>query len=331
MIVGLDVGYSAVKGLCGERRCLFPAVVGTPAPEGAFSMFHNQKLLAVSDNGKFTPVGETALLQSNYATGRRDPEWVLSEDWLTLFQAALSELVTVPAATVQLVTGLPVGDWRRFAKPLKERLLAQFSFRRAGRGMQTITIADVLVVTQPYGSLLDMALGPAGEILNNVWSGDGLVGVIDIGGNTMNMLVTQRFEEVSRMTASVEFGLLHALDEVCDVLRQQFPHFSPATHEVSEWLAGGMFRYGGQEQQLWPYAEPFLMPLVELIQSKVAEKWTQAGRFEAVLLTGGGAAILGRYLRPCLREFASVTLASNSRWANVQGYYKFGLREWAGG
>ena len=157
MIVGLDVGYSAVKGLCGDRRCLFPAVVGTPAPEGAFSMFHNQKLLAVSDNGKFTPVGETALLQSNYATGRREPEWVLSEDWLTLLQAALSELVTVQAATVQLVNGLPVGDWRRFGMHHKERLLAQFSFRRAGRGMQTITIADVLVVTQPYGSLLDMA------------------------------------------------------------------------------------------------------------------------------------------------------------------------------
>ena len=30
MNIGLDVGYSAVKAIAGERRVTFPSVVGTP-------------------------------------------------------------------------------------------------------------------------------------------------------------------------------------------------------------------------------------------------------------------------------------------------------------
>lgn len=331
MLVAVDVGYSAVKALQGEHRALFPSVVGTPVPEGSFSLRQNQRLLAISDNGHFTPVGETALLQSNYVSARRDAEWVLSEDWLTLLQAALSELVTVPFARVQLVTGLPVAHYNRFHQQVRERLLCTFGYRRAGRDKQTVQVEEALVITQPYGALLYEALGPDGAILNNVWSGTGQVGIADIGGRTMNLLAVSSFEEITRLTSSSDFGLLAALDQTAKALTDTFRHFTPSAHEVSEWFAGGgCFRYGGQEHELWPYAQPFLEPLLDLVVTEVYRTWTEAGRFDALLLSGGGSAILGKYLKPRLRDFANVTITADPRWANVSGYYKFGKRQFSG-
>jgi len=331
-VIAVDVGYSAVKGIAGAERVLFPSLVGTPVPESRFSIKRNQRALAVTGNGHYVPVGDTALLQSRYAAGRKDPEWVLGAEWLTLFQCALSELVTTPFARISLVTGLPVGDWNAFNDQLYDRLAHQtFAFRRIGRDKQRVEVENVIVVTQPYGALLDMALDGSGKILDDVWS-NRRVGIVDIGGNTLNLLTVQAFEEVTQLTTSDTFGLLRALDGVRDSLKANFKRFDPDTHEVSEWLVSGLFRQGGKEHQLWPYAEPFLAPLIDLVLTKIYDTWPEAGRFDALLLSGGGAAILGQRLQERMRgEFANVAIAADPRWANVRGYYKLALREFGGG
>jgi len=328
MNIALDVGFSAVKQIAGDSRVIFPSVVGTPMPQASFSIKHNMRALAVSGNGHYTPVGDTALLQSQYVSGRRDPEWVLSQDWMTLFQTAISEVITTPLARVKLVTGLPVGDWNRFQEQLRKRLTEQtFQFKRIGRDVQRVDVTGVIIMTQPYGSLLDKALDNAGRIVSNPWS-EGRVGIVDIGGNTMNLLTVNSLEEVTQLTTSDEFGLLRALDDVRTLLHNSFTRFSPDVHEVSEWLAKGTFRYQGAEYRTWDYAEAFLTPLIDLVITKVAEVWPESGRFDAVLLAGGGAAVLGRYIKAKMAgQFANVEITSDPRWSNVRGYWKLAVRE----
>jgi len=174
---------------------------------------------------------------------------------------------------------------------------------------------------------LDMALDDDGRILNNVWT-EGRVGIVDIGGNTMNLLAVNGLEEITQLTTSTEFGLLRALDGVRDKLRASFHHFTPETHEVSEWLAAGKFRHSGQNHELWPFAEPYLVPLLNLVQTKLAQTWPESGRFDALLLSGGGAAVLGRYLMARLAsQFANPHIVPDPRWANARGYYKLAKRE----
>jgi len=332
-IIAVDVGYSAVKGLAGgTERVLFPSVVGTPVPESRFSIKRNQRALAVTGNGHYVPVGDTALLQSRYVAGRKDPEWVLGAEWMTLFQCALSELISTPYARVNLVTGLPIGDWNTYADRLHARLAKQtFAFQRIGREKQRVEIEQVIIVTQPYGALLDMALDSRGAIIDNDWA-NRRIGIVDIGGNTLNLLTVQAFEEVTQLTTSDTFGLLRALDGVRDSLKANFTRFDPDTHEVSEWLVRGMFRQGGKEHDLWPYAEPFLTPLIDLLLTKIYDVWPEAGRFDSLLLSGGGAAILGQKLQERMRsEFANVTIATDPRWANTRGYHKLALREFGSG
>jgi len=331
MIVAADIGFSAVKVLSNrDGKSIFPSVVGTPIPEGSFSFKRNQKALSITGNGHYTPVGETALNHSNYVSGRLDREWVLSQDWKTLLLTALSEVTTAPYSRVSIVVGLPVSDWNRYEKDVYDYLKQTFNFKRLERNMQHVEVIHAAVITQVYGSLFDQIIDKNGALLSNAWS-DGRVGCLDIGGNTMNIAsVLPGLEEIENETKSYPFGLLRALDEVRLAIGNSFPNFSPELHEVSEWLAIGTFRYRGQDHDIWPYAEPYLMPLIDRIITKVNDTLPESGRFDALLISGGGAATLGKYIKSSLsKQFANIAIAEDPRWANVRGYLKYGLREFA--
>lgn len=273
------------------------------------------------------PVGETALKQSAYAAGRRDPGWVLTDTWEVFFCGGLSELHKGTLTTC-VVTGLPLQDWTRWAEPLRERLLGAHLFVRNGGRRQTVTVADALVITQPYGSLLDQAMNDAGTILNNSFS-TGTVAIADIGGRTMNLLVTDALEEVGQWTQGDGLGLLRALDDIARAIRDAQPGIAPKAHEVAQWLAAGSFSYRGKTLDIASFAEPHLAPVVEVILNRMSEAWPEPGRYAAVLLTGGGAVAVGKALKSRMQGvYPNVTIAPDPVFGNVRGYLKLARDMW---
>jgi hypothetical protein len=334
MNLGVDIGYRAVKAKGDHDKVLFPSVVGSPIPASRLEV-RGQSLRAFKTNDASTdylPVGQAALTHSAYATGRRDPGWVLEEAWELLFVAAVSEFVRTPMGHVNVVLGLPVDDYNVYASKLREGIEGKsFYYQRWGRdSVQSFIAHDVLVIPQAYGSLLSLALTSDNLISDNVWS-NGMVGVCDLGGNTMNLIATHRMDEISRWTVGDEFGLLHALDRVTRDIRDAFPHFNPSTQEVAGWLAEGNFPYQGEQHDIGKFATAHLEPLVSMVINRMASAWPEAGRFDAVLLTGGGASAIGKYIRHrMIKEsgFGRVELHPSPQWGNVDGYLKLANRIW---
>lgn len=328
-LTAMDVGYNAVKALATNGRVAhFPSVVGTPTQE-TFSIAQTKqaKMTLSTLEGQTWPVGKTALRQSQYTTGRRDASWVLSDPWETLFCAALSELHKSTLST-KVVTGLPLEDWQAWASPLRENLIGEHTFKRNGGRWQTITVEEAFVITQPYGSLLDRAMSDTGAILNNNFA-TGTVAIADIGGNTLNLLVTDALEEIGRWTQGDDLGLLKALDSIARDIRSDHPDFQPKAHEVSGWLARGSFTYKGEERAIAPYARTHLEPLVQMILNRFSEAWPEPGRYSAVLLTGGGSLALGSALRARMNGvYPNVTVAPDAQFGNVRGYLKLARDLW---
>lgn len=324
----VDVGYNAVKALATNGRSAhFPSVVGTPAREG-FSIDQAKRArMTITLDGQTWPVGETALKQSAYATGRRDAAWVTGDAWEVLLCAALSELHR-GTLTTRVVTGLPLEDWTAWADPLRAKLIGRHTFTRNGGRQQTVTVEDAVVITQPYGSLLDQAMNDAGRILDNPFS-TGTVAIADIGGNTLNLLVTDALEEIGQWTRGDGLGLLKALDAIARDIRAAHPGITPQAREVAGWLAAGAFPYGGQEIDVAPLADPHLAPLVEMVLNRLSEAWPEPGRYAAVLLTGGGAMALGRSLKARMDGvYSNVTVAPDAVFGNVRGYLKLARDVW---
>lgn len=332
---GIDVGFNAVKALASnDRRAHFPSVVGIEQtrimelPEDLVQDKGRQERLVIEmANGQTWSVGHTALRESAYSAGRQDPGWIKSPSYQVLVCTALSELHKGTTST-HVVSGLPLEDWGTWAPTLREVLTGKHRFRRNGGSWQTVTVEEAVVITQPYGSLLDQALAENGRILDNVWA-TGAVAVADLGGNTVNLLVTDALEEVGQWTRGDGLGLLKALDQIARAIHSRYSTITPRSREVSEWLARGTFKVGDQELQIAPYAAPYLEPLVELVLNRCASVWDEPGRYQAVLLTGGGALALGQALKARMRGvYSNVTIAPEPVFANVRGYLKLARKLW---
>ncbi len=107
MNIGLDVGHSAVKAVSGNRRVIFPSVVGTPdkvrfSPDGAGT---NDIVLSQPSQ---VLVEDRAVLQSRHLKRREDRGWIESEEWYCLYLTAISELTAATQVDLRIVTGLPV-------------------------------------------------------------------------------------------------------------------------------------------------------------------------------------------------------------------------------
>jgi plasmid segregation protein ParM len=325
----IDIGYNAVKGLASNgRQTHFPSEVGTER-KATFSLeeVKQSKLAITTREGSTWHVGQTALKQSDYSAGRRDPEWIRTEPYKVLLYAALSDLHR-GTTTTSLVTGLPLEHYTALSEKAKAVFLGEHTFRRNGGRWQTVTVEDAFIVTQPYGSLLDLAMTDAGKFLDNPFAA-GMVGIADLGGMTLNLLVTDALNEEARWTQGDGLGLLKALDAIARAIRSDCPGFSPKTREVADWLVQGQFPYQGKTIDITPYASPNLEPLVQVVLARMAEVWSEPGRYAAVLLTGGGSAILGPMLKARMNGvYANVTIASDPVFANVRGYLKLARRLW---
>jgi plasmid segregation protein ParM len=324
----IDIGYRGVKALASNgREAHFPSEVG-PERKKTFSLEEAQQdsMIITTREGETWYAGQTAMRRTRSA-GRRDAEWVFTDSYRVLLYAALSELHKATTMT-SVVTGLPLEHWSALVERAREVFLGEHAFKRNGKRWQTVTVENVFIVTQPYGSLLDLAMTDTGRFLDNPFA-TGVVGIADVGGVTLNLLVTEALDEVGQWTRGGDLGLLEAIDEIVNDIKADCQKFNPKAREVAEWLVVGTFPYQDKQVDIAPYAEPHLEPLVEMILNHVSEVWREPGRYNAVLLTGGGAAILGPMLKARMNsDYANVTIAREPVFANVRGYLKLARRLW---
>jgi plasmid segregation protein ParM len=318
MNVGLDVGYSAVKGVSGNRRVQFPSAVGTPE-KGRFSLNGGSSLVLLEPH--HVQVGAGAVEQSRFLHRREDRQWIESDEWYALFLAALTELTRAKRAGLCLVTGLPVSYFGDREK-LRERLLGSHTVRREGRHAQTLQVDDVKVIPQPFGALLAQTLDRQGRIADQDLAA-GTVGVIDVGGKTTNLLSVSKLSEISRETASVNVGAWDAVRAVKTWLTEEHPDLDLRDHQVAEAIQARRVVYYGEPIDITQIVEDTLAPLANQVCAEASQLWSGAAGINAVLIAGGGACLLGDAIAA---HFPHSRLVEEPVFANALGYWRFAQR-----
>ena len=319
MNVGLDVGYSAVKAVAGDRRVTFPSVVGTP-DKARFSLSSNTSIILTYPD--HVQVGEGAVTQSRFLQRREDRHWVESAEWYTLALAALTELTTAKAVELRIVTGLPVAFYAD-RQVVRDRLLGEHRVQREGRHAQTLKVVDCRVIPQPFGALLAACLDDRGRIVDRDLA-TGAVGVIDVGGKTTNLLSVNRLSEISRETASVNVGAWDVVRAVKDYLADRYPGLEDLRpHQVVEAVINRQVRYYGEPVDLTDVVEEVLEPLAEQVLAEATQLWNGGATLDAILVSGGGALLLGPYIR---RHFRHARVVEEPVFANALGFWRFAQR-----
>jgi PRTRC genetic system protein D len=324
MNIGIDLGYSAVKLVSDRRRKTFPSVVGTP-DLGRFSLGEQENHI-VLDAPEHVLVGQGAMTQSRFVNRREDRAWIESAEYYHLFLAALTELTTATVADLLVVTGLPVAFYNDKAA-LRERLVGAHKVTREGRHAQTFKVGECRVIPQPFGALLAAALDNRGRIADHGLAA-GSVGVIDIGGKTTNLLSVKRLAEIGRETESVAVGAWDVVRAVRSFLADRCPNLELRDHQVVEAIVARQVRYYGEPVDLKPVVDAALEPMANQVIAQASQLWNGGASLDAILVAGGGALLLGPYLKA---HFRHARVVSEPVFANAEGYWKLAQRLSSGG
>jgi plasmid segregation protein ParM len=319
MNIGLDVGYSAVKGIAGtNRRVTFPSAVGTP-DKARFSLNGTSAIVLVEPD--HVQVGEAAIAQSRFLHRREDRGWIDSQEWYALFLAALTELTQATRAYLRIVTGLPVAFYDDRAK-VRDRLLGTHRAQREDRHAQALTVTDVRVIPQPFGALLAATLDDRGRITDAELA-TGAVGVVDVGGKTTNLLSVNHLSEIGRETASVNVGAWEAVRGLRRWLDTHCPDLELRDHQIIDAIIDHQVKYYGEPVDLAGAVDGILEPLAAQVIAEATHLWNGAAGLDAILVSGGGALLLGPYVK---RHFRHARVVSEPVFANALGFWRFAQR-----
>lgn len=321
MYGGFDIGYNDTKVKARERLVRFASAIGTP-DKARFSLNGASEHAIILTSPVNVMVGEEAVNQSRFLNRREDRRWIESQDWLTLFLAAVTEL-TPASVQLDLVTGLPVAYYDDKEKAV-ERLIGEHRVQREGRNAQTVTVRNVRCIPQPFGTLLAEVLNDDGQIINPTLA-RGNIGVIDIGGKTCNLLSVNKLTEIARETASVNVGGWTLVRAVRDWLSREQPGLDDLRdHQIAEAIKARSIRAYGETVTAFPQVIAEMgAELAAQIIAQASQLWNGAAILDAILVTGGGALLLGDAIKA---HWKHARIVSDPVFANATGYYRLARR-----
>jgi plasmid segregation protein ParM len=326
MIIAIDVGYSHTKGATDGRRTIFPSVWGEvqQAHLDLDLATRDGYLQVETDDGTWF-IGEAAIEQSRFQSRRQDRGWIETPEYRALTLTAITELTGASAVSVSMITGLPVEYFADRAK-LIGRLKKVHQVKMASHHRQRVEVADVVVLPQGLAAVLAEALDDRGKIRPGPVA-EGMVGLLDIGGHTVNVATFNQLREIAIQTTSIDAGMWGPLAEIGKRINAAYPGQELRGHAIVEAVEAGKIRHYGEERDVAGIARDVLRPFVRRIVDEASQVWGSAARLDVLLVAGGGAEVAGPVL---MAEYPHARIVPDPQWANVQGYLKFGQRHFGG-
>jgi plasmid segregation protein ParM len=337
-ILGIDIGFGFTKATDGKQSLVFKSVLG----EATDIQFRDQMIaveagdddhLQVEVDGKAYFVGELAERQSNVRFFTLDQAQFISKFAKVFALAAAARLVKgfVP---VNLVTGLPIGYYREYKDELARLLVGEHKVvltDGAGRKEEkSISVNKVRVVPQPFGSLFNLMLNDLGELGDKRLVKD-KIGLIDIGFRTSDYTISDKMRYSERGSRTTDSGIARAFNVIATKLREK-SGVNVELYRLYEAIDRGSIKIRGKEFDLKGLTDQVFSQLATSISNEVDRLWVDDWDIDGMVITGGGGAVLAKYLKPLINGVIMETdSAADMRLYNVHGYRKFGQHLWARG
>ncbi len=293
-VVGLDPGFGNMKAALGGRVRVVPSLVATPRQVGlAASGLRLSRATIVRFEGQEYAIGEGAPLRG-VVYESVDESRFLAAPVLALMLGTVASVAEPDSGPLTLVVGLPVATLQASAggrgvtKALQSRLSGQHSLEVNGRKVE-LKFERVWTRAQPLGVWAEWAVQESGEL--HAGARRSLVGVVDIGFNTVDLFGIQGGEAHAGMMAGAELGVRLLLEDAA-------ADYDMPYHALLWRFSEGALNVTQQATADWAGE----------IASFIRRQWRRV-RPDVVILAGGGAALLqARGLTDVIRRAARCEL-----------------------
>jgi plasmid segregation protein ParM len=319
--IGTDQGYGFCKVASDKGEFIFPSIIGTPDISRFGVEANGTRQLVV--NGTAHLIGQDAVEQSRMVQRREDRRWYESTEYDILFRAALDLVINGNGGTHQilLVTGLPLAFYDD-KEDLQRRLTGNHTVQRRGDPPRHANIRECRVVPQPFGSLFSLAFNPDGTFADaNLLQSR--VGIIDIGSKTTNLLASTHAKELTRESGSVDSGGWDIIRALRTHLDHNFRDIDLRDHDIAQVVANRSIRYYGRSVDLSDTIDEITQPFAEQVFAQASKLWNQGAAMDTILISGGGAHLVGTTLKRHFQRHADVRIVPDPQMANVRGYFRY--------
>jgi hypothetical protein len=276
-VIGLDPGFGNIKVAAGGQVRVIPSLVAVPRRLGmAASGLRLHRTTIVRFEGHEYAIGSGAPLRGTVYESI-DESRFLTAPVLALMLGAIALLVEHQHEPLLLVVGLPVAmmqantGTKGLVKALQSRLSGHHCLEVDGRRVE-LRIERVWTRAQPLGVWAEWAVQESGEL--QAGARRSLIGVVDIGFNTVDIFGIQGGEMHAGMMAGAELGVRLLLED------------ATADYDMP------------YHQLLWRFSEGALNVTQQAVADWAGEiagfirrQWRKV-RPDMVVLAGGGAALL---------------------------------------
>ncbi|OJY94419.1 MAG: hypothetical protein BGP25_05360 [Lysobacterales bacterium 63-13] len=323
MIVGLDLGYSAIKLASSDPKGAPPHLARFPA--GACPIAHLPKAMGGDvDLGSAVRVdidGETyaALAEPRDFQNFQPPLhefYSQSREYRALF---LASLFKVGARHIDfLVTGLPVSQAkdRDFRLKLQDTLTGEHRIRDS----LTVTVGRVKVLPQPVGAWMNWLIDNPPYRTRDVRAL-----IFDVGFYSVDWVILERGKVLDAASGSSYLATSKVLEEAARLIQLEHKtRYSLA--RLEEAMRSGQPNYfvGDRELPLQPMLNRAARNIAENVLNEVRQSLrTQTDSLDLILLAGGGSGLYANAVREAFPQ-VRVVVAGDAVMANARGFYYFG-------
>lgn len=321
VVVGIDVGYGFVKAVdsLDGKPVVFPSLVAPVTDEKDVGLGKQRTVVSIEGQSYF--IGLDAGV-SKLARQTISRERLKTSEFKALFLYALYKLYPNGVNHLFVATGLP-GAWLKDGKELAEALTGVFSIKIDGKPV-SFHVDTVEPYPQAFGSWVREAFTLNGTGKPTV-TDQTLVTqptlVVDFGTATTGFAMLAG-NYISERSDSIEVGMNDVLDGLRRACSAEF-RYEPAYSDLVKASITGKLTVFGQTKDISSLISPHKEKVIQAAVAKARTLWQAGQQAATVLLTGGGAMVLGDDFKR-LYGHPNTIILPESQTANVRGLWIYG-------
>jgi plasmid segregation protein ParM len=327
-VKALDDGYGDFKYDSRGIPALIPSFVTPfkPKPKDDFSSSSKLQYLASEVDGRKYVVGDYAM--------KLDPNirWVGGENkhadnrFPVLLKTTLGLMCSGNHEVIEtLMMNLPI----KYDTPERRTDLIniargthQVSISKDGEHFvnKVVTVEDVEIKKQPFGSICDVILDGNGEIMDKD-TAKGFNVLVDIGARTLNILTVDALEEQPELSTQSNDGMFTAYSQVGSYLENEMGVIIP-DGKLPQIIKAQEIKNRDITPLIEAAYENQANTILTILDKVLINSW---GFVTSIIFTGGGATLLKPHFQKSVGT--KVNTIFLDRYSNVRGLRKYGMRQ----
>ena len=202
-----------------------------------------------------------------------------------------------------------------------------FQMADGSSDVRRLNIDKIRIMPQPLGSLLNLLMNDRGMIVKGDLAKQ-KVGIVDIGFRTTDFCIFDHLRYVERGSSTTDTSISKCFSIISKKLRQECG-VDVELYRMYKAFETGVIKIRGKEFTISKLRDRVFANAARTIAGDMDRLWADDWDMDAIVITGGGAMELTKYLHPLIT--GNVIPIENNidlRFNNVKGYLKYGRFLW---